>query len=96
MADTIDSIAEVDLSKVGDAAATISTLARTHGVTAAPEPVDAFVDAATRLCDTEVVLDHTERLLVGLARAGVLTDEQRFALHAAYLRQQSGDIRPVW
>lgn len=95
MADTIDRIAEVDLSNVGDAAAAISALAWTHGVTGAPEPIDAFVDAATRLCDTAVTLDHTERLLVGLARAGVVNDEQRFALHAAYLRQQAGDVRPV-
>ena len=95
MADTIDRTAEVDLSGVGDAAVAINTLAWTHGITAVPEPIDAFADATARLCDTEVTFDHTERLLLGLARAGVVTDEQRFALHAAYLRQQAGDVRPV-
>ena len=95
MADTLDRVAETDLSGIGDVAAAISTLAWTHGVTATPEPVDAFAYAATRLCDTEVTFDHTEGLLLGLARAGVVTDEQRFALHAAYLRQQAGDVQPV-
>ncbi len=95
MADTIDHTVEVDLSRVGDVAAAISTLAWTHGVTAAAEPVDAFADATARLCDTEVTFDHTERLLLGLARGGFVTDEQRFALHAAYLQQQASDVRPV-
>ena len=92
MADTLDRSTEPDLSGVGDVATAISTLAWMHGVTAAPEPVDTFADAAARLCDTGVTFDHIERLLLGLARAGVVTDEQRFALHAAYLRQQAGGI----
>ena len=56
--------------------------------------MDTFVSAVTRLCsDIEVTLDRTERLLVGLARAGVISDEQRFELHAGYLRQRSRDVR---
>gem|GEM_PF-4154032 len=95
MADLLDRSTELDMSGVGDVAAAISTLAWTHGVTAAAEPVDAFADATARLCDTEVTFDHTERLLLGLARGGFVTDEQRFTLHAAYLQQQAGDVRPV-
>ena len=95
MADTLDRGAEPDMSNVGDTAAAISTLAWTHGVTATPEPVDAFADATARLCDVEITFDHIERLLLGLARAGAVTDAQRFALHAAYLRQKAGDVRPV-
>ena len=83
------------MSGVGDVTAAISTLAWTYGVTAAAEPVDAFADATARLCDMEITFDHTERLLLGLARGGFVTDEQRFALHVAYLQQQAGVIRPV-
>lgn len=95
MPDTLDRLAEPDLSGIGDVATAISTLAWTHGVTAAPEPVDAFADATARLCDSEVTFDHTERLLLGLARGGFVTDEQRFALHTAYLQQKASDVRPL-
>ena len=47
------------------------------------------------LSDAEVTFDRTERLLLGLARADLITDEQRFALHAAYLHQKADGIRPV-
>lgn len=81
------------MSGVSDAAAAIGTLARRHGISVAAESVDVFADAAARLCgDAEVTFDHTERLLLGLARAGIVTDEQRFALHAAYLRQKVADV----
>ena len=71
-----------------DVAVAIAILAHKHGITAAPEPVDTFVNAVTRLCsDVEVTLDPTERLLIGLTRAGVISDERRFELHAGYLAQ---------
>lgn len=95
MPDTLHGLAEPDLIGIGDVATAISTLAWTHGVTATPEPIDAFADATARLCDNEVTFDHTERLLLGLARRGFVTDEQRFALHAAYLQQKASDVRPV-
>lgn len=68
-------------------ASAIRTLARLHNVTGAPEPVDAFAHAASRLADEAVELDQVERRLIGLQRQGVVTPEQRFALHAIYLRQ---------
>ncbi len=37
--------------------------------------------------------DHIELLLLGLPRADLITDEQRFALHVAYLRQKAEGIR---
>ena len=89
------SSAELDMDRVGDAAAAISTMAWTHGITAAPAPIDAFADAAARLSDAEVTFDHIERLLLGLARANLVTDEQRFALHAAYLHQKADGVRSV-
>ena len=76
-----------------DVATAIDTLAHRHGITGAAEPVDAFVSAVTRLCsDVEVTLDHTECLLVGLTRAGIISDEQRFELHAGYLRQKARSV----
>lgn len=86
----------VDLAGLGlrpsdDIRAAIVHLAREHGVTGAREPIDAFVDAAQRLADEEVELDPVERLLVGLRREEVVTDEQGFALHAAYLDQLAAE-----
>ena len=86
---------DLDITRIGDVAAAISTLAWTHGITAEPAPIDAFADAAARLSDAEVTFDRTERLLLGLARADLITDEQRFALHAAYLHQKADGVRPV-
>jgi len=77
-----------------DVATAIDTLVHRHGITPAADPVDTFVDAVTRLCsDVEVTLDHIECLLNGLTRAGVISDEQRFELHAGYLRQKARDVR---
>ena len=61
----------------------------------APAPIDGFADAAARLSDAEVTFDYIERLLLGLARANLVTDEQRFALHAAYLHQKANCVRSV-
>ncbi len=71
---------------MGDAAAKITTLATTHSISAAPEPIDDFGDTVSRLSDAEVTFDRVERLLLALTRAGLVTDAERFALHAAYLR----------
>jgi hypothetical protein len=51
------------------------------------EPIDDFADAANRLCggglndDDDDVID---RLLIALARRGVISDSERFTLHAAH------------
>ena len=71
---------------MGDAAATITTLASTYGITAAPEPIDTFADTASRLSDVKITFYRVERLLLALTRAGLVTDAERFALHAAYRR----------
>lgn len=65
----------------------IRDTARRHGVTFTQAPVDTFATAVSRLSDAGVQLDEIEQLLLALARAGVVNDTQRFALHAAYLRQ---------
>jgi hypothetical protein len=87
MPEMSDALADLDVDRLGDARQAIATLAWTHGVTGKRQPIDDFVDAAARLSDAEVGFDHTERLLVELTRRGVISDEERFALHAAYLHQ---------
>jgi len=77
-----------ETANVGDAAAAIRTLAQLHGVSAVPEPIDQFANAISRLSDAEITLDPVERLLLGLARKQIVTDTERFALHATYLRQK--------
>jgi hypothetical protein len=67
----------------------IDTTAMLHGVSCAPEPIDDFADAVSRLSDAAVHLDEPERQLLALFRAGLISDDHRFALHAAYLRQRA-------
>ena len=85
MAET-SSLAEPDAKTIGDAAATITTLVSTHGISAAPEPTDDFAGTVSHLSDAEVTFDRVERLLLALTRAGLVTDAERLALHAAYRR----------
>jgi hypothetical protein len=92
MTRTAGQLATLDADKIGDAENAIRTLAWRHGITAEAEPIDAFVSAANRLSDAEVTFDHLERLLIKLARAQVVTDEERFALHAAYLHQKANGV----
>lgn len=63
--------------------------AQDHNVRHAEAPIDVFATAASRLSDLGVTLDDIELLLLALARNGVVTGRQRFALHAACLRQKS-------
>ncbi len=69
-------------------AETIRALARRHGIAYQPTPLDAFAADVSRLSDAEVAPDAVEDLLQVLARVGVITHAQRFALHAAYLRER--------
>ena len=84
MPDTVAT--DTDLTGLDDAiagktkvASWIREVARRHGVSFAETPVDAFSAAVSRLSDAGVLL--------ALFRADIVTDAQRFALHAAYLRQ---------
>ena len=70
------------------AAQTIRALAQRHGVVYQPTPFDTFAGDVSRLSDAEVVPDEVEDLLQALTRAGAITHAERFALHAAYLREQ--------
>ena len=103
--DTYTDHLDIAAEDVGDVAAAIRTLARLHGVSGELEPIDVFARAASRLADADADadaeaeadadadadadVDLVERLLLGLARRGFITDQQRFALHAIYLRQKA-------
>jgi hypothetical protein len=65
----------------------ILALARQHGVTYRPMPLDRLGDAMSRLACDEVELDDTERLLLALERAGHLSTKDANRLHVAYMRQ---------
>ena len=77
------------IAGMDDVATAIRTLARSYGIDGAPEPIDDFALAVSRLADAEVDLDPVERLLVGLQRRAILTPQEGFALHAIYLRQKA-------
>jgi hypothetical protein len=86
----------IDASLIADASAgSLDVAAWTRATAAArqialtAEPIDTFVDAATHLADTRVHMDETEQVLLALARHGLISDAQRFALHAAHLRSQT-------
>lgn len=89
-----DPIMPVPAADVGASASTISVaesiraLARRHGVAYEPTPLDALAADVSRLSDAEVVPDEVEDLLQALTRTGTITHAERFALHAAYLREQ--------
>ena len=67
----------------------ILALARQHGVTYKPMPLDKLGDVMSRLAGDDVELDDTERLLLALERAGHLSTKDANRLHSAYLRQQN-------
>jgi len=69
-------------------AAFVRNLARTHGVTYQATALDTLAAAISRLANAEVHPDEIEDLLIALSRAAIITEQQRFDLHAAYLRQK--------
>lgn len=64
----------------------IRMLAREHDVSYVPGPLDAWADKISELCGDYVELDHIELTLLALRRAGVITDQAKTWLLAAYLR----------
>jgi hypothetical protein len=63
----------------------IIALARKHGVTYKPMPLDKFGEAMSRLAGDDVELDDTELLLLALERAGHLLANDANRLHVAYM-----------
>jgi hypothetical protein len=79
----MDDIASV---KVRSAKDEILALARAHGVTYEPTPLDELGNAITRLSGDEVELDEPQLLLLALVRAGIITREESASLRAKYIR----------
>ena len=67
----------------------IGKAAQDHKVRYTEAPIDVFATAACRLSDAGGALGDIEHPLLAPARNGIVTDRQRFALHAAYLCQKS-------
>ncbi|MFT8720424.1 hypothetical protein [Acetobacter sp.] len=82
----------LSVDEIGCARTAISRLAWINGITGKREPVDTFVDAAAHLSGADASFDHYERLLIEIGRRGVLSDEECFALHAAYLTQRADGV----
>ena len=68
----------------------IHDLAARHGVVYEETPLDRLADDHARLSDSEVTLDETERLIMALQRAAVITAEEAGNLHDAYIRGDLG------
>jgi hypothetical protein len=71
-------------------AAFVRRLAAENGVAYRPTALDALAAALSRLADAKAAPDETADLLLALTRAGVIDEQKRFALHAAYLRERHG------
>ena len=77
----------IDVVKTRSAQDEILVLARQHGVTYRPMPLDQLGETMSRLAGDDVNLDDTERLLLALERAGHLSTRDANRLHVAYLRR---------
>ena len=84
----MDDLVHPALRPAGPAEVTIRDLAREHGVTYEPTPLDAFATDASRLSAAEVTPDAVEDLLQALARAGVVPVRESILLLADYLRER--------
>ena len=77
---------DITSTKVRSAKEEILALARAHGVTYRPTPLDELGNAITRLAGDDVQLDEVELLLLAIRRAGHLTSAEATRLHGEYLR----------
>lgn len=72
----------------------ISSLASRHHVTYKQSVGDQLAEQITRLSDDDVKLDHIEKLLIALERAGIVPRNNFVPLHVGYLREKFG-VRSV-
>jgi len=66
-------------------AAWVRATAHKHDIAFMAGSVDIFANAVSRLSDRDVQIDEVEQLLLALARRGIITNQQRRALHTAYI-----------
>jgi hypothetical protein len=67
----------------------IHALARAHGVIYRPNALDDLGNTYARLSGDDVQLDDTQLLLLVLARAGHVSNEEADDLHVAYLKERA-------
>ncbi len=67
----------------------VRAIARQHGIAFMAGSVDIFANAVSRLSDLDVHVDEIEQLLLALGRRGIITNQQRCALHGAYVHRGS-------
>ena len=72
----------------GSVRATVAKLASDHNVIYVETDLDAFAEVATRLAGDVVKLDDTERLMLALARAGVIDRPEAVSMFVAYGREK--------
>ena len=65
----------------------IEALAQEHGVIYVPGPYDELAAKFSELSDKGVAQDDTERLLIALKRAGVISCREMIDLLGAYLHE---------
>ncbi|WP_147306456.1 hypothetical protein [Methylovirgula sp. 4M-Z18] len=63
----------------------IRGLGACHGISCPTDPHGPWANKMAELAGEEVRLDQVESTLLELSRIGVLTSEERLALHRAYL-----------
>lgn len=75
----------------------VNRLANTHHITGEWTYADVWGDAVTRMAGDEVILDHTQRLLVSLQRAHKITPQQMLTIFGRYLKEKkvAARVRPV-
>jgi hypothetical protein len=78
---------DISAARIRSAKDEIQALARRHGVTYAPTPLDQLGKAMSQLAGDDMKLDDTEYLLLALERSGHLSTRDANRLHVAYMRQ---------
>jgi hypothetical protein len=77
---------DITSTKARSAEEEIRVLARQHGVSYQPTPLDELGNVITRLAGDDVELDEAQRLLLALVRAGAITKEKSASLRARHIR----------
>lgn len=73
----------------------ILSMAASHCVVYTETPTDSLANTITRLSDDDVQLDHIERLLIALRRAGVVSRAQMIELLGNYMDEAIATMSPA-
>ena len=73
----------------------VHRLAEDNRVSGARTFADEWGDAVTKLAGDEVNLDHTQRLLISLKRANVISSDEMAVILVRYLRERKAPALPA-